>query len=58
MSEKSDIEKMIEADRLRTKLEKDMKSTMRWMIVGAVLSVISLGLQIFRIIMRVKGVWE
>lgn len=58
MIEQSDVEKMIEADRLRTKLEKDMKSAMRWMIAGAVLSVISLGLQIFRIIMHVMGVWE
>ena len=59
MTEKNDAEmRDMEVDRLRRDLEKEMKSAMRWMIAGVVLSVISFGLQIFRIIMRIMGVWE
>ena len=52
------VEEMIEADRLRRKLEKDMKSAKRLAIAAVVLNVIAFGLQIFRFIMRVTGVWE
>ena len=54
----SDIEEMIESERLRRKLEKEMKSAKRLAIAAVVLNVIAFGLQIFRIIMRVMGVWE
>lgn len=54
----SDVEKMIEAERLRRKLEKEMKSAKRLAIAAVVLNVIAFGLQIFRIIMRIMGVWE
>ena len=50
------VEEMIEADRLRRKLEKDMKSAKRLAIAAVVLNVIAFGLQIFGIIMRVTGV--
>lgn len=54
----SDVEEMIEAERLRAKLEKEMKFAKRLAIAAVVVNVIALGLQIFRIIMRVMGVWE
>lgn len=52
------VEEMIEAERLRRKLEKEMKSAKRLAIAAVVLNVIAFGLQIFRFIMRVTGVWE
>jgi type IV secretory pathway component VirB8 len=59
MNENSDAEmRDIEADRLRRKLEKEMKSAKRLAIAAVVLNVIAFGLQIFRIIMRIMGVWE
>jgi len=59
MNENSDAEmRDIEADRLRRKLEKEMKSAKRLAIAAVVLNVIAFGLQIFRIIIRVMGVWE
>ena len=47
-----------EAEQLRAESEKEMKSAKRWVIAAVVLNVIALGLQIFRFIMRVTGVWE
>lgn len=53
-----DVEEMIEAERLRARLEKEMKFAKRLAIAAVVLNVIAFGLQIFRIIMYVMGVWE
>lgn len=39
-------------------LEKEMRSAKRLAIAAVALNVIALGLQIFRFIMRVTGVWE
>ena len=59
MNENSDAEmRDIEANRLRRKLEKEMKSAKRLAIAAVVLNVIAFGLQIFRIIMRIMGIWE
>lgn len=58
IEKKSNAEMIDETEQLRADLEKGMKSAKRLAIAAIVLNVIAFGLQIFRFIMRVTGVWE
>lgn len=58
IEKKSNAEMIDKTEQLIADLEKERKSAKRLAIAAVVLNVIAFGLQIFRFIMRVTGMWE